>query len=205
MNPNLQKKLLDRQFRTLAQTLNSDSSTKRIESNFYVEGYATRWEPYLLFEFEDGPVYEKFSREAFKDTDISDVILQFDHTGRVFARQSNGSLIVEPDSEGLFTAMDLSRSNGAKDLYEDISAGLITKMSWAFLPGEVEFDKSSRTIIHRSIKKIYDVSAVSIPANDNTTINARTFADGVISKWFRESEEREKERIRLLTLLSFER
>ena len=44
------------------------------------------------------------------------------------ARQSNGSLIVEPDDIGLFTAADLSRTEAARQHYEEISTGMITKM-----------------------------------------------------------------------------
>lgn len=38
---------------------------------------------------------------------MSDVILQYDHEGRVYARTSNGTLLIEPDEHGLFIAADL--------------------------------------------------------------------------------------------------
>jgi phage head maturation protease len=57
---------------------------------------------------------------------------------------------------------------------------MITKMSWGFIVGDYTYDKATRTIVHHSVKKIFDVSAVSIPANQNTEINARSWADGVI-------------------------
>ena len=51
--------------------------------------------------------------------------------------------------------------------------------------------------MHRTVKKIYDVSAVSIPANDNTEINARSWADGVISLAARSEAELDDRRRRL--------
>ena len=83
---------------------------KRIETNYYVEGYAARYEPYVLCYDGDEPIYERFERGCFDDCDMSDVIMQFDHAGRVFARSTNGSLIVGPDNAGLFMAADLGRT-----------------------------------------------------------------------------------------------
>ena len=172
-------------------------TTKRIESTHYVEGYAARFEPYVLFEDADGPVFERFERGCFDGCDMSDIIFQLNHQGTVMARQSNGSLIVEADDVGLFVAADLGRTKAAQNLYEEISTGMITKMSWGFILGDYEFDRDSRTITHKSIKKIFDVSAVSIPANNNTEINARSWADGVIDLAARSEAALEDRRRRL--------
>ena len=196
MTPENKTKLKnERQFRALQ--VFSPATTKRIDSNYYVEGYAARYEPYVLWEDEDGPIYERFERGCFDGCDMSDIIFQMNHQGTVMARQSNGSLIVEADDNGLFTAADLGRTEAARNLYEEISTGMITKMSWGFILGDYEYDRESRTIIHRSIKKIFDVSAVSIPANQNTEINARGWADGVISLAARSEAELEERRRKL--------
>ena len=168
----------ERQIRALQ--VFTPAETKRIDSDHYVEGYAARYEPYVLYELEDGPIYERFERGCFDGCDMSDIIFQLNHQGTVYARQSNGSLIVEADGTGLFTAADLSRTSGARNLYEEISTGMITKMSWGFILGDYYYDTATRTIVHKTVKKIFDVSAVSIPANNNTEINARSWADGVI-------------------------
>lgn len=200
----MKRKLETRQYRSLLLNLDAKDTQKRIESDHYVEGYATTFEPYLLWEDESGPIYEEFSAECFRDTDMSDVILQFDHMGRVYARQSNGSLIVEVDDKGLFIAADLSRSTGARELYQEIKEGLITKMSWGFRLGEYSFDKETNTIKHESIKKVFDVSAVSIPANGGTEINARTLVDGVIRQRLVEDQERKKLALKLKLALEGE-
>ena len=137
----------ERQYRSLAVPLNvraADGATKkRFDTEYYVEGYASTFnDPYVLFEDFDGTKYiEVISPDAFREADMSDVILQFDHAGRVYARMSNGTLIVEPDEHGLFIAADLSRSQGARDLFEEIKAGLITRMSWAFTVAADEYDR----------------------------------------------------------------
>ena len=63
-----------------------------------VEGYASTFnEPYVLYE-DDWIVYrEQVAPNAFDNADMSDVIMQYDHAGRVFARISNGTLSVDPD------------------------------------------------------------------------------------------------------------
>lgn len=136
---------------------------------------------------------------CFDKCDMSDVIMQYDHNGRVFARNSNNTLKLVVDSKGLRIGADLSKTAEARSLYEDISAGMITKMSWTFAPleGRYRYDHNSRTIIHYGVKKIYDVSAVSIPANDGTEIYTRSFCDGEIAKFKQEIAKRERMKLDL--------
>lgn len=126
-----------------------------------------------------------------------DVIMLYDHEGRVLARQKNGSLVVEPDGNRLFIAADLSNSNAARDLYEDITTGLIDQMSFAFTVADEEYDKKTHTRLITRIKKVYDVSAVSIPANPSTTISARGYAE---VKYAAEQLEQLTRRRRILLL-----
>ena len=178
----------EREYRALAAPLMAANTNKRIDTEYYVEGYATTFnQPYTLWEFEDGTkYYEMIDRHALDNADMSDVIMQYDHEGRVFARQSNKSLIIEPNDQGLFIAADLGRTDLARGLHQDISAGMITKMSWAFVVSEDSYDRETHTRTILRVKKVYDVSAVSIPANDATNIAARNFASGR-----REAEQRE--------------
>lgn len=149
---------------------------KRIESDYYVEGYATTFEPYELFKTDDGkPVYERISPQAFAGANMEDVIFQYDHEGRVFARTSNDTLGLEIDNKGLFIYADLSKTEGSRALFEDIRCGLVTKMSWKFriAPNGDEYDAKTRTFTINKVSDVYDVSAVSIPANNQTSISAR--------------------------------
>lgn len=179
---------------------------KRFDTEKYVEGYAANYERYLLWECDGRKTYERFERGCFNNTDMSDVIMQFDHAGRVFARTTNGTLFVGPDNVGLFMAADLDKTELARGLYDDIDAKMITKMSWRFKVGKyhIEYDETTgeRTIVHTEIPKIYDVSAVSIPANDNTEINARDFVHGVMDEIARSEAELEERRRKLRTKIN---
>lgn len=183
--------------------LSSNPAAKRIDTEHYVEGFAARYEPYVLYYDYDGqPIYERFERGCFDSCDMSDIIMQYDHEGKVMARNTNGSLIVEVNDDGLFVAADLGRTAAARDLYADIEAGMVTKMSWRFRVGNYYYDKDTRTIVHLTVKKIYDVSAVSIPANDNTEINARAWVDGEIAEAARREVELDERRRRLRTKIN---
>lgn len=164
-----------------------------------MEGYATTFDtPYVLYEVNGVQYFEKIARGALEGADVSDVIMQYDHSGKVMARLSNGTLTVEPDAHGLKVRADLSKSAAAKDLYEEIRNGLITKMSWAFTVAEDSYDRETHTRTIEKIKKVYDVSAVSIPANGDTDIAARAWVDGVIDAERREALARKRQKIRLL-------
>ena len=171
-------KIKHREYRTLSHALMPTiEAQKRIDSNYYVEGYATTFERYLLWEFGEVKFYEEISRNALDGADLSDIILQYDHHGKVFARTRNNTLGIEVDSKGLFVYADLSSSTPSKELYEEISAGLIDRMSWAFTVEDIKREEiDDKTILYRveRIKKVYDVSAVSIPANDGTEIYSRS-------------------------------
>lgn len=200
MTPKDMTKYKDQAQTRALSVFSSVSGAKRIDTERYVEGYAARYEPYVLYYDHDGqPVYERFEPGCFADCDMSDIIFQYDHEGRVLARTSNGSLLVSVDENGLFMAADLDRTENARNLYEDIDAGMVTKMSWRFRPGNCYYDKDTRTIVHLTVKKIYDVSAVSIPANDNTEINARAWVDGEIAQATRSEVELDERRRKLRT------
>lgn len=189
----------EREYRTVAAPLSVAVAAKRIDTEYYVEGYATTFDkPYLLYEFEDGTkFYERIDAHALDGADMSDVIMQYDHEGRVFARESNNTLILIPDHKGLLIAADLSKTDLARGLYQDIEAGMITKMSWAFTVSEESYDRATRTRTILKIKKVYDVSAVSIPANGDTEIAARNFAS---RSYEAEKQERLKRRIAILKM-----
>lgn len=174
------------------------SQNKRLDSDYYVEGYATTFDkPYELYEYDGVKFYEVIDRNALAEADLSDVIMQYDHCGKVLARQSNNTLGIEPTEKGLFIFADLSKSQAAKDMHEEIANGLVTKMSWAFTVGEDKYDKDTRTRTITRIKKVYDVSAVSIPASADTEISARSFAEGVIGAEKQELLERRKRLLKL--------
>lgn len=194
MTPNDKIKFKD-QAQCRAIVLNPFSQgDKRFDTDYYVEGIAARHETYLLYDDGDwGKTFERFEPGCFDNTDMSDVIFQFDHAGRVFARNTNGTLVVEPTEAGLFVAADLGKTAQARDIHSDIVAKMLTKMSWRFRCGDYHIERTEGskdvTIVHTRIAKIYDVSVVSIPANDSTEINARDFVHGVMDEITRREVE----------------
>lgn len=187
---------MKREYRTIQPF--QPTTEKRIDTEFYVEGIAATFEPYLLYENDGNKYYEKLERDAFSEADVSDVIMQYDHSGKVLARKSNGTLGIEMTDRGLEMYADLSKSTAAKEMYEEITNGLVTKMSWAFTVADDAYDKETRTRTIKKVKKLYDVSAVSIPANGDTEISARSYFDGVIEIEKREALARKKQKIQIL-------
>lgn len=164
---------IDREYRSLVNFEANDTE------DFIVTGYASTFEPYVLFT-EDGIDYsEQILPQAFNDTDFSDVIMQYDHEGKVFARTSNNTLSVSVDEHGLKITADLSTTTASRALYEEIKAGLITKMSFAFKVAHDYFNRDTYTRVIDCISKVYDVSAVSLPANPTTEISTRDYFNGV--------------------------
>lgn len=184
-----------REYRSMIVEIREDDSEK------IVEGYATTFEqPYTLYKFKDEKnnlhtVREQVARDAFANADMSDVIMQYDHMGRVFARLSNGTLELEEDDHGLKIRANLGGTEMGRQLFEEIQGGYTNKMSFGFTveaddikPDGVDY---IRTI--RSIGKLFDVSAVSLPANDFTEISARSHCDGVIAEIEAERLQAEEE------------
>lgn len=192
-------KLGDREYRAMALMAPPvEERAQLIESEYYVEGYATTFDaPYVLYSYGDTEYKEVVDRHALDAADMSDVIFQYDHEGKVLARNSNATLVIRADDHGLLVGADLSKSEAGRQLYEEIKNGLITKMSWAFTVGEsaYDYDSDTRTILR--VKKVYDVSAVSIPANDATDISARSVVDGAIEDRRRSERARKVQALRL--------
>ena len=189
----------NREYRAILNPFSMAVSEKRFDSDFYVEGFATTFDkPYLLYEWDGVKYYEVIDRHALDEADLSDIIMQYDHSGKVFARNKMGAnkqptLIAEPQDAGFFMAADLSLTEASKRMYEEITTGLIYQMSWAFVVSEDSYDRDTHTRRILKVKKVYDVSAVSIPANADTEISARSFLDGVIEVEKQELQERQKQ------------
>ena len=184
------------------------------DSEMIVEGYATTFnQPYQLYADSNMVINEQIDARAFDEAQLSDVIFQYNHEGRVFARTRNDTLEITPDEKGLFIRADLSGTEEGRKLYEEIKGGYTDRMSFGFTVAEDRTDKTGedpRTYL-RTITKIgrlFDVSAVSIPANDFTEISARSYVDGILDKekadaLAAEQRERQKQKIRILLEVNY--
>lgn len=199
----------ERQYRSMMPlAIVGEGVSKRFDTDYYVEGYASTFnDPYTLYKYGDWEYVEIIDPDAFRDADMSDIIMQFDHQGKVYARMSNHTLVVEPDQHGLFVAADLGKTTNSRMMWEDIDAGLVTRMSWGFTiaPDGISYvdDESEHrtTATITKVTKIFDVSAVSLPADPNTEISARSLYDGAIERvqeerLLRETAQREREMAR---------
>lgn len=182
----------DREYRNLAEALAPSD-------NMVVRGYATTFnQPYMLFSDGSVELWEQVDSNAFAETNMADVIMQYDHEGRVFARTKNNTLVLRSDEHGLNIEADLGGTTIGRELFEEIKGGYTTKMSFGFTVKEDRWetrkedgiDKTLRTIL--SVGRLYDVSAVSLPANDATVISVRNLSDGVIERLNAERQEQKR-------------
>ena len=193
----------DREYRSMELRVNQEEEAPSYE----VKGYASTFEPYLMFTDDDGNEYfEQIDPHAFDDADLSDVVFRIDHEGAVYARTSAGTVELWTDEHGLGNRADLSKTQKARDLYEDIKVGNYPKMSFAFTVAEDHFDRATHTRIIDRIAKVFDVSPVSFPANPTTelSVSTRDYFNGVIEaekaeRLEREKREIQKQRIRILS------
>ncbi|MBQ1294149.1 MAG: HK97 family phage prohead protease [Clostridiales bacterium] len=192
----------DREYRSMELHINQEETP-----SYEVKGYASTFEPYKMFTDEDGVDYfERIDPHAFDDADLSDVVFRIDHEGAVYARTSAGTVELWTDEHGLGNRADLSKTQKARDLYEDIAAGNYPKMSFAFTVAEDHYDRATHTRVVDRIAKVFDVSPVSFPANPTTelSISTRDYFNGVIEaekaeRLERERREIQKRRIKLLS------
>lgn len=157
--------------------------------SYVVEGKAVSFNsPTVLFEMDGVEYREQIDAHAFDEANMSDVIFNYDHQGKVMARTRNNTLSLEIKEDGLYIRADLSGTDEGRKLYDEIKGGYIDRMSFQFTISEESFDKDERMWTVRKIKRLYDVSAVSIPAYDDTSIEARkTFVlDGIEAQEKRE-------------------
>lgn len=191
---------IEREYRSFAQIIQRDLDDDN--KKYMVEGYASTFEPYTLWTTEDGvEIKEQISPDAFNETDFSDVVFRIDHEGPVFARTSNDLIDLSVDDHGLKSIIDLSKTEKARGVFEDIEAGMYPQMSFAFTVEREAWDRETHTRHIEKIGKLYDVSAVSFPANPGTEIGV-SLRDRINGEIEAETAERlEAERQRLILQL----
>ena len=168
------------------------------QETYIVEGYASTFDPYVLFEYGGVRYMEEIDRSAFNDCDMADVVFRVDHEGLVYARSSAGTLSLMVDDHGLFNRADLSKTSDAKRLYEHIKAGDYLQMSFAFTVQEDSYDLDTHTRRILKIDRLYDVSPVSFPANPGTELNVseRSSHSSILEMEKRARDEKIKQALR---------
>ena len=165
------------------------------EDAYKVRGTAVVFNsPTCLYEYDGVKYYEVIDRHAFDECDMSDVIFNYTHGGNVVARLRNKTLSLNITDRGLDMEADLSGTTAGRELYEEIDGGYIDKMSFSFVVREAKYDSLTHTRTITKIRKLYDVSAVDIPAYEETSLSARSFFEVEHSKEVKALEQAARRR-----------
>ena len=162
---------------------------------YRVKGTAVVFDtPTVLFVCDGIEYKEIIDRHAFDGCDLSDVIFNYNHGGKVVARLRNKTLALAITERGLEVEADLSGTQAGRELYEEINGGYIDKMSFSFSVREAKYDSVTHTRTITKVKKLYDVSAVDIPAYEETSLSARSFFEVEHSKEVKALEQAARRR-----------
>lgn len=167
------RKTVQRRFEVQTRAVDVEGGTPEL----WVEGYAVRFSsPTVLFEMDGVEYREQVAPTAFSGAEMNDVVFNYNHQGKVMARTRNHTLQLVVDSQGLFIRARLDGTDEGRRMYDEISGGYIDRMSFSFTIGAESFDPPTRMWTVEKVKRLYDVSAVDIPAYDDTSIEARRAA-----------------------------
>lgn len=154
----------------------------------YLEGTTIVYDAWTDLGWYD----EQIQRGALDNTDLTDVRFLINHNTDMIplARSRNNNenstmqMTVDEGGMNIRVNLDVENNSDARSLYSAVERGDIDGMSFMFVvDGEVweeeESDHPKRTIT--DIEKVFEVSAVTFPAYEQTSISARGLADALES------------------------
>lgn len=135
---------------------------------------------------------EIIDRGALDNTDLRDVRFLINHNtdmiplARSRNNNANSTMQMSIDDEGMVIRVDLDIENNteAKSLYSAVSRGDISGMSFMFTVDEDKWEDLDSDYPTRHISnfsKVFEVSAVTFPAYEQTSIQARGLTDALDS------------------------
>lgn len=143
-----------------------------------VEGYAVRFEESTTI---GGQFSESVSRDAFKNTDMSNVVALFNHDWNMPLARAGHGLELEMDENGLKYRFELGEQSYAKDLAENIRMGNVSTSSFGFTIKKDKWEKrdgvNHRTILE--VEKLYDVSPTTQGAYPTTDVALRSMEEAL--------------------------
>ncbi|PAK99543.1 hypothetical protein B8W96_11035 [Lentilactobacillus parakefiri] len=146
-----------------------------------LEGYA------LMFNQPSkdlGGFIEEIDPQALENTDLSQVLFLNDHNFNQPIAKVGSGLTLDVDDKGLHFVVDIDDSVSYEaDLYNLIQKGVVNSMSFGFeLPddgsGEQWTEDTTTGVVTRlitNIQTLYEISAVSIPAYDASSVATRSY------------------------------
>lgn len=176
----MNKELLPKEIRLNPELLEIKQRAEGEEEKMIVEGYPIVFDKEAFIGLNDWGWFEKVDRHAFDKTDMSDVVLRYNHNDMGFvilARTRNNSLQLKIDEKGVFMHAELIDTTTNRDIYKMVKSELLTEGSFAFTVSdeieEIIEGKSHRTI--KGVGKLFDVSICDNGAyGDLTEIYARS-------------------------------
>lgn len=140
----------------------------------YIEGYFAVFSG--VYELWPGAT-ESVDPHAFDDTLGGDIRALINHdTTLVLGRTKAGTLELKVDSRGLWGRIRVNQADGdALNLYSRIERGDVDQCSFGFEIIEEETEWRDDGSVHWTIKrvKLYEVSPVTFPAYEDTSVSAR--------------------------------
>lgn len=134
--------------------------------------------------------------------DSSNIVFLYNHDyNQVIARanKGKGTLNIDLRDDGVYFDLEVPNTTMGNDLLENIRLGNITQCSFGFNYANEEGaykDEKIGDVWYRNVYKIgelYDLSAVTYPAYDDTYVNARMQERSKMEDKLKETEEIQKE------------
>lgn len=160
----------------------SKFETREADGEMYISGY------FAVFnsEYEMWPgAVESIADTAFDGALADDIRCLIDHETRlVLGRNKAGTLTLKVDARGLWGEVRINPNDqDAVNLYERVKRGDVDQCSFGFDILDEEFEDRGDTV-KWTIKKVklYEVSVVTFPAYEETSVSARKRQLGEIKK-----------------------
>lgn len=121
--------------------------------------------------------YEQVSPKAFENIDLTDIRALINHNdGLVLGRTKSNTLTLRVDDKGLYGEIKVNPNDqDAVNLYERVKRGDVDQCSFGFQITEEEWedtDEGYRSTI--TGVKLFEVSVVTFPAYEDTSVSARS-------------------------------
>lgn len=174
-------------YKRTALVRDSKFKTRAEDGNLYIEGYfAVFGSEYRMWE----NAIETIDEDAFDDTLDGDIRALVNHDSTlVLGRTTAGTLILRVDRVGLWGSITINQADqDAVNLYERVKRGDVSQCSFGFdiVDQSTEVMENGTTVWKLRKVKLYEVSVVTFPAYEDTSVEARR-------KDFEQAEKRRKE------------
>lgn len=202
--PNSKKKIVSRELQIRNATIDETTGDLILKGMFtsfnYRYSIGMNW-------WTGNEEFEEIDPGAFDSAKFDKCFFKYNHSDAKFVMASyeSGTISIDIRDDGAYTTVRIPPIQEAKDLYTLIQRGIVKKMSWAFTTMKESYDRKENVSRILAVDEVYDISAVPLPANDNTAIgvrNSTTADEEKFKKRYLEDLEIRKKKIKLKQLIS---